>query len=407
MSGLLRLSLSANPGETIDLAVPAHLAVAELLPELVLLAGGRAGARGLVAPSGRPIDPEASLAEQGIADGAVLALVEAPDPWPVEVDDPAAALAERVTEQVLPWGARLARPAGLGVGLVLFLLAGAALSRGPAWCGMVAAAVVVPTGVTAVWAGRGRDRLVCALGGWLAVGYAAVAGGLSAGPVAAGVAATLAALVIWWFLGSAGGVLAPVAGASGVLAAVATVIDVGQVDAGLAASVALAATGLVLPALPRLALALARDQEGGARDLLRASLAAVAVVVVVLAGLATTTGAGGAALAVVIALFTACRASRHHGAVEVLSGIVTATAVLVVVGAVLTVQRPEWAGVAGAALVLVAGLGAAFALRGASSGADPRWALAVDRIELALLLAVAPILVASSGVVGLVRGLVV
>lgn len=400
MGGLVRVAVSAGPGPALDLALPGHLAVADLLPEIVRLGGAAAGPTGtrLVTAAGTEVAPEASLLDQGVADGAVLALVDCPVPTRSE-DDPAEALAHAVSEEVLAWDPRLTRPVALVIGLLLFAVSGAALSRGPSWSGAVAVAGVVLTSAVAAAAARRHDRLVAATGGWLAVGFAAVAGAQAAGPVAAGASATVAALGLCRLLAPAGVLLAPAAVASGALGALAAVAQVGGVGHGLVAAVALAAVGLASPALPRMALAITHDQPAGARDLLRASLAASAVLMTVLAALAATSGEAGAGLAVVIALFTAARASRHHGAVEILAGLATATSILLVVGVAQVVRRPDWVGHLGVGMLALGTLAAL-----ASVGprfTDPRWAVALDRLEVVLLLAVVPLVVVASGAMGL------
>lgn len=405
MGGLVRVSVSSGPGPALDLALPGHLAVADLLPEILRLGGvvpGPSGTR-LLTAAGTEVAPQASLLDQGVADGAVLALVDGPAP-PHREDDPAEMLARTVSAEVLAWDPRLTRPVGLAIGLLLFAVSGVALSRGPSWSGAVAVAAVVLTGAVAAAAARRHDRLVAATAGWLAVGFAAVAGAQSAGPVAAGASATVVALGLCWILGPAGVLLAPAAVASGVLGGLAVLAQVGHVEHGLVAAVALAAVGLVSPALPRMALAATHDRPGVARDLLRASLAASAVLMTVLAALASSAGGAGAGLAVVIALFTAARASRHHGAVEILAGLATATSILLVVGVGQVVHRPDWAGHVGAGMLALGALAALASV--APRFTDPRWAVALDRLEVMVLLAVVPLVVVASGAVSLVDGMV-
>lgn len=404
MAGLVRVSVAAGPGSVLDLAVPGQLTVADVLPEIARLGGLPPAGWRLVTATGREVPADGRLSDHGVGDGDVLALVEADATGAVVEDDPAEALAQTVVAEVLPWAPRLLRPVGLGISLLLLVVSGFALSRGPAWSVLVAVAAVVLTFAAATCSSRRHDRLVAAGAGWCAVGLAAVAGGQSAGAPAAGGAAALTALLLWWLLGPMGVLMAPAVVAASALGVLAAVVDVTEVAPGLVATIGLAGAGLAAPSLPRLALAAAPDRPGAARDLLRASLAAAAVVTVVLATQTAASSAAGAVLALVIALLTACRASRHHGAVEVLAGLGTAAGLVVVAGAAVAVQQPAWAGFVGVATLVLAGVAAAGAC--GLQVVDPRWSVALDRLELVLLLAVVPLVVLGSGAVRLVSGLV-
>lgn len=403
MTALLRVSVAAGPGRMLDLALPGHLAVADLLPEIVRRGRVPPAAWRLVTATGAEVAPEGTLVDHGVGNGDVLALVDASPPRAAEEDDPAEALARTVVTDVLAWAPRLVRPIGLGISLALFLLAGFAFSRGPAWTGGAAAAAGVLACGVAVWSSRRHDLLVSAAAGWLAVGFAAVAGGQSAGPVAAAGAAAVVALLLCRLRGPLAVVMAPAAVAGAVLTSVAVVVRLGDVPPGLAAVTALASAALLSQSLPRAVLALVPDRPATARVLLRASLVASAVVLVVLATVTAVQGVAGLVLVLVVALLTACRGSRHHGAVEVVAGLVTATSLVLTAGAAVVVHRPAWAGFVGVVALALAGLAAAGSARHGAS--DPRWALALDRLELALLLAVVPLVVVSSGAVGLASGL--
>ncbi|MBF4163546.1 EsaB/YukD family protein [Nocardioides acrostichi] len=194
MSSLLRVSVVAD-ARRLDVAVPRGVPVVELLPDLARSLGVLDPASAhlghhLVTTAGRPLDTPCSLGEQGVVDGAVLALVpgSAGAP-PVVHDDPAAALAEAVSARPewTPLVARASSPAAAvvpaGVGLLLALLprtGSAAVAATLMTLGVLgahlaptlalAAARATDTAVRARWA----ERLWLALAG--AVGILVVAG---------------------------------------------------------------------------------------------------------------------------------------------------------------------------------------------------------------------------------------
>ncbi|HEX5741072.1 MAG TPA: EsaB/YukD family protein, partial [Pilimelia sp.] len=98
--GLVRLTVHA-PARRLDLTLPAHVPLAELLPELLRHAGDdladlgeRHGGWLLRRATGEPLSPAAHLYAQGVRDGAVVHLVPAGERWPEpEFDDVAEAVA--------------------------------------------------------------------------------------------------------------------------------------------------------------------------------------------------------------------------------------------------------------------------------------------------------------------------
>jgi hypothetical protein len=405
MAGLVRVRVVPEPGAALDLALPDAVPVADLLPELARRARLSSASR-LVTVGGRELAASVSLAEQEVVDGSVLALV------PAEVatspaDDPAEALATEVAAAVLAWHVRLVRPAALAVAALALGVCGGTLARGPAWSGAVAASAVVLLGAASAGACRRHDRLLAAAAGWAAVGFAAVAGEQYAGPVAACGAAAGTALVLARVLRAVRALLVPAIAASLLLGALALLASGAGLAAGVVAALGLAATALLVPALPRLALFATRERAAPARELLRAMLAATAVVMVVLAAPAAASGGTGAVLAAVVGLLAACRGSRHHGAVEVLTGIATGVVMALVAAIVTTLRHPAWSGAVGVGCLVVAGTACALALSAADGAeADPRLALWADRVETLALVALVPLLVGVGGVVPLATGLV-
>lgn len=428
-TGLVRVRVVPEDGPELDLAVPGRVPVADLLPELARRARLTAGAR-LVTVTGTELALSAGLSEQEVSDGAVLALVPA-DLGSGRLDDPAEVLARQVATEVLGWHPRLVRPVALAVGVVLLAVGGVALARGPGWSGAVAAsAAVVLGGFSSLAARQLHERLMAAGSGWAAVGFAAVAGSQYAGAVAACVAAAAAALVLARVSRSVGLLLTPALAAAALLGCLALAARSAGVAPGLVAALGLTAAALLLPALPRLALGMSGGRAASARELLRAMHAASAIAMMVVAVPTAASGAAGAVLAAVVGLLAACRASRHHGAVEVLTGVVTGVVIAALAAAVTILRHPGWGGAVGLSCLVVGGaacgvaLGAAARGRRAAAGGestgggrgdedgspgdggDPRLALAVDRIEAAALLALAPLLVGVGGVVPVVTGLV-
>jgi hypothetical protein len=424
MTGLVRIRVVPESGAPVDLAVPGKVPVADLMPDLARLMRLTVASR-LVTTTGRELQASAGLSEQHVADGTVLGLVPA-EPGPLPVDDPAEALAAQIAADVLGWHVRLLRPVALAVVVLLLALAGAALARGPAWSGAVAAsAVAALTGVASIAVHRRHERRLAAGCGWAAVGFAAVAGAQYAGSVTACVAAAATAAVLARALRGVGALLVPAVAAAVLLGCLALLATGTGLAPGLVAALGLVATALVVPALPRLALVVAQRRAGAARELLRAMLGATAVVMVVLAAPAAASGGAGAVLAAVIGLLAACRGSRHHGAVEVLAGICTGLVIAFVSAVVTILRHAEWSGAVGLGSLLVAGAAGAVALTaggrtvesepgagpvgagGVGGGArDPRLALAIDRVETLALVALVPLLVGVGGVVPLVSALV-
>ncbi|MFC5992697.1 type VII secretion integral membrane protein EccD [Pseudonocardia hispaniensis] len=148
-----RLSVLA-PRSRVDLALPADVPLAELVPMVLELIGepARSGPGRhpvpwrLSGPAGGPLPPDASLAQLGILDGELLRIGPDVPPPPAPVfDDPADALAATAAAHT---GAGPSRGRGLGPAAVVVLagvsglmLAGIRTSAAGPW--LVALAVVV------------------------------------------------------------------------------------------------------------------------------------------------------------------------------------------------------------------------------------------------------------------------
>ncbi|GGL03491.1 type VII secretion integral membrane protein EccD [Mangrovihabitans endophyticus] len=141
--GLARVTISA-PQRRIDVALPEHVPVAELLPEVLRHAGESLADDGekhggwvLRRPDGAPLSAAQGLFAQGVRDGEVLHLVAARAQWPeLEYDDVVEAIAEGARRRGAVWQPGSTRTATL-IGAAVLLVFGltALLTRGPRWPG--------------------------------------------------------------------------------------------------------------------------------------------------------------------------------------------------------------------------------------------------------------------------------
>ena len=287
MAAAVRVSVAAD-NRRVDVALPAAVPVAELLPELAAVLGMSGAATTIATLTGRRLAPEQGLAAQDVIDGSILVLTTGRLPPPRVHDDVAEAMAEAVDEYVAPWPAHARRPAALVAGALLLATAtGAALhplaadAPAVARCLLASAALLVLSGstfprwaVTAVvrLAGDGpvdleRARADACTAHRLLLAMVAATGLLlvAVAPIAAGLGPWAVALVL-----DAATVLASRArhhhSGAEVLAALVSALGAAVVaaaatphspalTAGLAAAGALVLTGLVVPASARRARA--------------------------------------------------------------------------------------------------------------------------------------------------------
>lgn len=182
-ASLVRVSVSSGTRRA-DLGVPGGIPVVEIVPELArelgVLDPDRAthGYR-LVAGGGTVVDPDRSLAAQGVTDGTMLSL-EVLDPSTDKVyDDVVEAVADVVETQFAPWTARHSAGTAVGAAVVLFLCAAWALftARGS---GLLVTAVAGAVAVLLVGA-AGVLHARTQHGGALALGLTALAFAATAG----------------------------------------------------------------------------------------------------------------------------------------------------------------------------------------------------------------------------------
>ncbi|HZN20485.1 MAG TPA: type VII secretion integral membrane protein EccD [Micromonosporaceae bacterium] len=485
-TGLARVTIRA-PRRRIDVALPEHAPVAELLPELLRHAGEgladdgeRHGGWLLRRADGQPLVPGGGLHAQGVRDGAVLHLVPARLAWPElaydDVVEAVAASARRVAPGWTPAVTRVAGMAAAGLPLAVGLVALPQVGTpGRAFVALGVAVLLVVAGmVTSI--GYGDGPAGAALAGY-AMPYALVGGGLLVAPAGATglgwpgapqlLASTapqlLASTAPQLLVGSAALLLSAALGAAGV-AAVPWLFAAGM-TAGLLGAAG-AALGLVLPAPEAAAVAMAALVCGiGVLPLLAVRLGRVPVPLV-------TDAAAGAATAGPSARSPAAGRPGHRAAPDrpdpgwvlaavrraesLLTGVLvghaaaTAVAAAVLLGggvaarllvgvagvslllrarlfaavrqrvpvlaagasclAALALDGAAGAGSQGGALVLV-GFAAAAGVAAVMAGAtyarrppSPYLSRAADLADMALVVSVAPVACAVTGLYGLVLG---
>lgn len=454
LAGLTRVTISA-PRRRIDVALPAHMPVAELLPELLDLAGEGLGDDGeqhggwmLRRTSGESVPGVQGLHQQGIRDGEILHLVPARAQWPeLEYDDMVEAIAAGARRTGRGWtpaatqvAALLAAAVPLGAGVLAVATGGGASPGSPRWTLALGVAVLLLlAGITASRAyGDG-------LAGAVLAGYAmpyALAGGalvvsdgparLLVGSTALVLTAVLAAVGVasarWVFVaggtaGGLGGLGALLAFALPVDGAAALVLTALACGVGVVPVLAIRFGKLPMPAVT-LPTADTRDQSTDAArerpdrapvldavrrtgDLLTGMLVGHAVVTAAASVVLVRTGGTAARLLVGVAGVVLLLRSRVFTAT--LQRVAVLTAGLAALAALL-LGLAERAGQTGApallALLVAAGLvivaaGTAYAKRPPS----PYLGRAADLLDTALIVSVVPIACAVLGLYARVRGL--
>ena len=184
-TSLIRLSVTAGTRRA-DLGLPGGIPVAELVPELARELGQldpSTASRGfrLVRHDGITVEPDRSLAAQGVEDGFVLALEPAGDPVELKVyDDVVEAVADLVESSFAPWTPENSARTALGAAVALFAAGAVALvtarTTGVLVVGMAGAVAVLLVIAAAVLSQARRQAVSGAALALSASAYAAVAG---------------------------------------------------------------------------------------------------------------------------------------------------------------------------------------------------------------------------------------
>ncbi|MFN2495305.1 MAG: type VII secretion integral membrane protein EccD [Pseudonocardiaceae bacterium] len=279
------------PRTRIDVAMPSDVAVADLLPMVLKMAGestsdggSRHGGWCLAKLGGAAIEPNRTLGSLGVVDGDLLQLRRrSEDPPPPLFDDVVEAIAASVPDSYRPWTERTARTTGLvAAGLALLASAVALLLVGPdlrLGAALVAAGSAVATLVAGavlarIYAEPTAGVLVAAASpplGFVSGFYLVPGSGEPANLLLGCTLALVLAIAALMVLGDGitPFVAITTAAALGTLAALAgTLID--HPATGIAAGIATVALGAI-SVLPRLTIQLARlplpQVPGSAQDL--------------------------------------------------------------------------------------------------------------------------------------------
>ncbi|MGH3900773.1 MAG: type VII secretion integral membrane protein EccD [Pseudonocardiaceae bacterium] len=279
------------PRTRIDLALPSEVAVANLLPMVLKMAGETAADGGsnhggwcLAKLGGEAIDPDRPLGSLGVVDGDLLQLRRrCDDPPPPLFDDVVEAIAVSAPDSYRPWTEHTARMLGMvAAGLALFAGAVALLRAGPGLGVAVVAGggavVVLVAGVVIARVYGETSTGVLVAAGSLPLGFVSglyiVPGSIHAENYL--LACTLALVLATASIMVLGAGITPfvasaTAGALGALAfLVASLVDASA--AGVAAGAAAVALGAI-SALPRLTIQLSRlpmpQVPGSVQDLQR------------------------------------------------------------------------------------------------------------------------------------------
>ncbi|MCB0906831.1 MAG: type VII secretion integral membrane protein EccD [Nocardioidaceae bacterium] len=446
---LVRITV-ASATRRVDLVLPGAVPVAELLPELargvgLLDAATVYAGYHLTTQDGRELVGDAGLIMQGVEDGALLTVTSGVDDAPPRIyDDVVEAMTDVVERELRPWQPASGRRTALtAAALLLALGAAALLLQGGVLAGVTSALVALSLVVGAIVLSRAQHERDAAVAvAWMGAGYAAVAGlllgagdgrpgsvdqwfGLPAAVAGAGMlAAGLLALV---GLGDGRTLAIPPVVVGAVLASAGLVMRAAAFDPAvvltttlvlvvIAGSVfpwlALGMAGTAVPQLYSTADVTADPTEVDpvrvaldarlAHDILVAVSATVGLLLVLVAPLAVSLGLPGTLLAAVACLVVMLRTRQYRTGAEVLVGLVSGIAGLVVIAVALVWLHPDWRPTT--AVVLAFAGAALLALTLVPSTPSVRRGRAGDIAESVALLALLPLLVVATGIFTALRG---
>ncbi|MFI7677965.1 type VII secretion integral membrane protein EccD [Actinophytocola sp. NPDC049390] len=454
-TGLVRVTVSA-PQRRIDMALPEHAPLAEVLPGVLSRAGedlADAGVTGggwvLRRADGTELALGRTLAAHRVRDGEILHLTPGQLEWPeLEYDDLVDAIATGSGRVRRPWGPRHTRLAGLAAGVLALLLGLVVVLRaGPSWdasafWALGAAAVLLAVAAVLARAvgdaGAGVVVAACALpfaftGGGLVLAGDRPVGELSAGHLLLAGAVLLLAAV----LGMLAVTAAPALFTGGITVGLSTVLGAALSTWDLSAHESAAVVGGVLlmltaayatlslrlgrvpmPVLPRSTADLVRDDpqpplsrvhacvlraDAFLTGMLTGTFVVVSCCVVVLARGASEAGVVLAGLlAAGFLLRSRVYPVLHHRVPVLATGVVAVGAV--VAGPLIT-GRVALLAITAPALVLVAAGAIAAGIAYSARAAGPYPGRLAEYAEILVMVAVVPVTCSVLGLYGYVRGL--
>jgi type VII secretion integral membrane protein EccD len=442
-AGLVRVTVTAGDRRS-DLALPGSVPVAELLPELartlgVLDPGTAHAGYTLVTSEGRELGHEVGLTFQGVRDGGVLSIASAADEEPARVyDDVVEAMSDTVERDLDPWDPTAGRRTALTAASLLLGIGGIALvtQRLSLVAGAAAGVAAVLLIAAAVLVSRLRgEHEVGAVLAWAGAGYAAV-GGLTGTPgdellglpaCAAGFAVMAIGLLGMFGLGDHRRWLLPAVLAGATFAVAGGIATVASWNPAAILAVAVPLLVISGSLLPRIVLSgtgtkvdqahthadltaepapidpddVRRDALLG-HEVLLAVTVAIGLVLVLAAFPLVGLGLAGALLAVCGCAVVLLRTRQFRVGSEVLVGQAAGVAGLVTVAVAIVVLHPSWRGALAVVLAVVAVVLLVMTLL--PSGSAIRRGRLADLAEGVSLVAMLPLLVFATGLVGAVRG---
>jgi type VII secretion integral membrane protein EccD len=442
ISGLVRVTVTAGERRT-DLALPATVSVADLLPELARSLGildpltVHAGFH-LHTVDGQQLSGSTGLAFQNVRDGAVLTLTSGIDDEPPRVyDDVVEAMADVVERELQPWEPSAARRTALAAAAALLCLGALAtgLQRPSVVAGALAGVVaIVLTAAAVVLARVEKEHEVAVLLAWAGVAYGAVCGltvvegsELLAEPLAAagGVALALG-LVSFAGLVEHRSLMLPAVIVGAVAAASSGIISGTDFRPAAVYTVALTVAVLIVGILPIIALAASgnrspepqnpadlpaepapveerhvRDGASLGHDVLLASTITIGLLAILIAPLAVTLGVTGALTAMFACLILLLRTRQHRAGSEVFAGLGTGLVGLMSVAISILVLQPDWR--PSLAVILAATAAVTLVVTLVPSTPSVARGRTAEIVEVVALVAMLPLVITAIGLVSTVR----
>ncbi len=442
VAGLVRVTVAAGEKKQ-DLALPATISVAELLPELARTLGildphtVHAG-YGLHTADGTLLQGSTGLAFQNVRDGALLTLTSGIDAKNSRVyDDVVEAMADVVEDEMRPWSPASARRTALGAAAILLGLGALAieLQRTSTVAGALAGVIAVVLVAAALVVDRVQDEdEVALILAWAGVAYAFVAGltavttgDVLAEPMAAagGAAAVIGAIAAFWLRKHRTLVLpAVIAGLT--IAVASSIVASTSLDAADVFTVALAVVVLAASALPALALSAggnrlaeppsllestaepeaveaARVRRGAliGHDVLLAVTVTTGLLAVVISPFAVSLGVCGALVATLSSIVIMLRTRQYRAGTEVAVGLTMGLAGLLSVAVSILVEQSSWRPTL--AVVLAATAAVTLLITLVPTSPSVTRGRTAELVELLALVAMLPLLVIAIGLVEAVR----